>query len=983
MTERLTLSRMHAPWRAVLAAAALAVVLGWALVQLLSAASVATPAGGAPHEGLSSLPAAAQGAVSSAIGAADRAYRVSSSGGGYRAVNPRQRLSERFQASGVLLSSGRAQLGISLRSLDYGGTLMVLSAVSPRAHGNRVEYTHRGLSEWYANGPLGLEQGFTLPRAPAGRVGQTLTLAMALAGAGVHAALAADGKSVILSRPGAAPLRYGALLASDARGRTLRSRLGVSGGELLLRVDTRGASYPLRIDPLVQQGEKLKAGESAEGARFGFSVALSADGNTALVGDPGFNAGLAWVFTRTGSTWTQQGEPLIGGDPKTEGAKECGEETGEEAGETGQCGFGRSVALSADGNTALVGGPRDHQSAGAAWVFSRSGSEWTQQGPKLTGFEEGGEGRFGRSVSLSGDGNMALIGGSQDTAGHGAAWVFTRSGSQWSPQGSKLTGGERQGESHFGASVKLSSDGETALVGGPGDDGFHGAAWVFVRSGSNWAQQGAKLTATGHGELGEGHFGASVALSGDGGTALVGARDDHSFAGAAWVLTRTGSTWAVQGGKLEVGEENGEFGYSVALSGDGNTALIGGPRDNSYVGGAWLFTRSESTWTQQGKKLEANDEAGKGWFGASVALSSDAHTSLVGGPNDAGKVGAAWPFQEGPIPQPVVTKVAPKKGPAAGGTTVSIGGINFGEATAVSFGSTAALTFTVNSPTSITATSPLGIGAVDVTVTTLGGESAASANDLFSYVSPAPMVAKVAPQQGPAEGGSTVTITGENLAAASAVDFGSTSAASFKVDSPTSITAVTATESPGQVDVRVTTPGGTSAPSTSDRYAFVPSGVTSKPPEEHPPVTTTPHTLPPGNGGVLGFGPIEVAASCRVSLLAKRIAVQSHGRAVLRLAGNGPGTCRGSLTLKVRSKISKKRFKMRSIGTATFTIPAGKTAVIRVKLNGAGRALLKAGHGRLNASLLILKLTPLPAQAQTPSVRLTQQKSRKPRTPRK
>ena len=217
-------------------------------------------------------------------------------------------------------------------------------------------------------------------------------------------------------------------------------------------------------------------------------MALSADGNTALIGGPSDNGGVgaAWVFTRSGSTWTQQGAKLTG------------------SGESGNGDFGASVALSADGNTALIGGPGDNGSVGAAWVFTRSGSTWTQQGAKLTGSGESGEGYFGASVALSADGNTALIGGASDNDGVGAAWVFTRSGSTWTQQGAKLTGSGEIGEGHFGVSVALSADGNTALIGGPSDNGGVGAAWVFTRSGSTWTQQGAKLT--GSGEIGDGRL---------------------------------------------------------------------------------------------------------------------------------------------------------------------------------------------------------------------------------------------------------------------------------------------------------------------------------------------------------------------------------------------------------------------------------------------------------------------------------------------
>jgi hypothetical protein len=322
--------------------------------------------------------------------------------------------------------------------------------------------------------------------------------------------------------------------------------------------------------PLVQQGAKLVESEESGPARFGRSVVLSADGNTALIGAPrdSNEAGAVWVFTRSGSTWTQRASL-----------------TGE--GESGEGHFGRGLALSADGDTALIGAPND-SGGGAVWVFTRSGSTWTQQA-KLAGEGESGSGWFGQSVALSADGDTALVGGYVDHSDAGAAWVFTRSGTTWTQQGAKLTGAEESGEGEFGWSVALSGDGETALIGGHEDDGGVGAVWVFTRSGESWSQQGSKLV--GGGESGAGEFGQSVALSADGETALIGGREDGGGVGAAWVLTRSGSIWMQRGSKLAGGEEvgKGQFGWSVALSADGDTALIGGLGDDGYAGAAWAF----------------------------------------------------------------------------------------------------------------------------------------------------------------------------------------------------------------------------------------------------------------------------------------------------------------------------------------------------------------------------------------------------------
>ena len=365
------------------------------------------------------------------------------------------------------------------------------------------------------------------------------------------------------------------------------------------------------------------------------------------------------MFTRSGSKWIKQGPNLVGSEPSGGGTETCAEES-EEA-EDG-CGFGSSVALSADGNTALIGGPRDNGYVGAAWVFTREGSTWSQQGAKLTASGTATKVHFGRSVTLSGDGNIALI-GAPAVMPRGAAWVFARNGSTWSQQGEALKGGGAEGFGNFGRSVALSADGNNALIGDPADTHYVGAVWAFTRSGAAWSQLGAKLT--GGEEQEDGHFGYSVALSGDASTALIGGLDDHEGAGAAWAFTRSSSVFTAQGSKLTGGEESreGKFGDSVALSATGEAALIGGRGDANHRGGAWLFTRSGTAWSQQDAKLTGGGEVGAGNFGASVALSADGETALIGGPNDNGKVGAAWAFTQ--LPAPTVTGVSPAEGEVA------------------------------------------------------------------------------------------------------------------------------------------------------------------------------------------------------------------------------------------------------------------------------------------------------------------------------
>src|SRR5262245_18127123 len=384
---------------------------------------------------------------------------------------------------------------------------------------------------------------------------------------------------------------------------------------------------PPALAQFTQNGPKL-VGTAAVGSAFqGASVALSGDGHTAIVGGPFDNAGAGavWVFTRSGGVWSQQGVKLVGIDA------------------VGTAEQGWSVALSADGNTAIVGGPGDNTDVGAVWVFTRSGGTWSQQGAKLVGTGAAGNAKQGYSVALSADGNTAIVGGSADNSSLGAAWLFTRSGGVWSQQGAKLVGTGATGSANImqGFSVALSGDGNTAMAGGPNDDSGTGAAWVFTRSGTAWSQQGAKLVGTPNSIPQEGF---SVALSGDGNTAIVGGPGDDTTIGngAAWVFVRTGATWSQQAKLAGTSGSDAGQGFSVALSGGGNTAFVGGPTDNALLGAVWVFTRSGAAWSQQGNKLVGTGAVGFAGQGAAVALSCS--TAIVGGPGDNNSIGALWAF---------------------------------------------------------------------------------------------------------------------------------------------------------------------------------------------------------------------------------------------------------------------------------------------------------------------------------------------------
>ena len=398
---------------------------------------------------------------------------------------------------------------------------------------------------------------------------------------------------------------------------------------------TSGSGYIVIASgaPQIQQGSKLVGtGGIGPYSNQGSAVSISADGNTAIVGASYENGliGGAWIYVRSGNTWTQQaklegsGSVLSGGFGSTVGQ-------------------GSSVSISADGNTVIVGGPGDNGNQGAVWIFTRSGGLWSQQGNKLVGTGSQDQPRQGSSVSISADGNTAIVGGPGDNVGTGASWIFTRSGGLWSQQGSKLvgTGGVSQG-----SAISLSADGNTAIIGGYADNNYQGAAWIFTRSGGLWSQLGNKLVGTG--SQGQSNQGSSVALSADGNTAIVGGYQDNNLnhQGAAWVYIRTGSSWSQQGNKLVgTGSQGPSYqGSGVSLSADGNTAIVGGQSDNNNQGAAWVYTRSGGSWSQSGNKLVGTGGQGQSFQGSSVALSADGNTAIVGGPQDNNYTGAAWVY---------------------------------------------------------------------------------------------------------------------------------------------------------------------------------------------------------------------------------------------------------------------------------------------------------------------------------------------------
>jgi nucleoside-specific outer membrane channel protein Tsx len=376
-----------------------------------------------------------------------------------------------------------------------------------------------------------------------------------------------------------------------------------TGLQAAVRATLRSPSGPSTVSG--QQAE-LTASDGASGDDFGSSVAIS--GSTAVVGADTPNAtGAAYVFVRSGTTWSQQAELTA-----SDGA------SGDQ--------FGHSVAIS--GSTAVVGEPYKNNGTGAAYVFVRSGTTWSQQA-ELTASDGTTDDFLGWSVAISG--STVVVGESTCCSATGAAYVFVRSGTTWSQQ-AELTASDGTFDDGFGHRVAISGD--TVLVGALGKNSATGAAYVFVRSGTTWSQQ-AELTAS-DGASGD-QFGSSVAISGS--TAVVGAPIKKNTIGAAYVFVASGTTWSQQA-ELTASDGFGElfFGNSVAIS--GSTVVVGAPSSNG-TGAAYVFVPSGTTWSQQAE-LTASDGVSGDFFGDSVAISG--RTAVVGAPFKNSVTGAAYVF---------------------------------------------------------------------------------------------------------------------------------------------------------------------------------------------------------------------------------------------------------------------------------------------------------------------------------------------------
>jgi FG-GAP repeat protein len=355
---------------------------------------------------------------------------------------------------------------------------------------------------------------------------------------------------------------------------------------------------------------KLAASDGDAQDFLGVSAAVS--GDTAVVGaydddSPVADAGSAYVFVRTGSTWTQQ-QKLVASD----------------AAATDR--FGYSVAIS--GDTIVVGAREDdspNTDAGSAYVFVRTGSVWSQQ-QKLVAPDQAPFDNFGVSVAIVGD--TIIVGANlsnSPVSNTGAAYVFVRTGSTWTQQ-QKLIASDSATEGGFGISTAISGD--TAVVGAA-----RGGVYVFVRTNTTWTEQQKLISSDGVTRT----FGAAVAISGD--TAIAGCGSSTTQDTGICVFSRSGTVWSQQQKLSEPNpssEEPDFFGSAMAI--DGNTIVVGAPATDGEdfftqedIGAAYIYVRTGSTWHEH-QKLFAPDAAAGDGFGFSVAVSGS--TILIGSISD-------------------------------------------------------------------------------------------------------------------------------------------------------------------------------------------------------------------------------------------------------------------------------------------------------------------------------------------------------------
>jgi hypothetical protein len=362
----------------------------------------------------------------------------------------------------------------------------------------------------------------------------------------------------------------------------------------------------------------LTASNEAVDRRFGFAIALSKDGNTALIGAVG--AGSTYVFTRNGAIFVES-QILT---PSNRSNRD---------------GFGYAVTLSDDGSIALIGAATKNNDQGVAYIFTRNGGSFSQS-QILTNSDAGQFDRFGGKVALNGAGDLAVIGASSKNNAQGAAYVFTRTGTTFN-QSQILTNTNPTLYDYFGEALALASDGNTLLIGAPGRS-YQGGVDLYIRGATGFVLSQSFVaadTTVSH------NFGRAIALNADGTFALIGAYGRQNAQGAVYTFNRNGAAF-VEGQALTASDATNKdyFGNAVAFSSDGNVVLIGANEKNDKQGKTYFFTRNAGTYSQSQTYSELRIGVSGDALGNAVVLSTDGNTALVGASGKNNSQGMVFVF---------------------------------------------------------------------------------------------------------------------------------------------------------------------------------------------------------------------------------------------------------------------------------------------------------------------------------------------------
>ena len=592
------------------------------------------------------VPVGAQSIVSAVVGRDELDYKITAHAGYATAENARNHLTAAFRTDGVHIRAGTAEMGIAL--LGCGDTVRGARRVAPRAHLNRVEYRRGSLTEWYVNGPLGLEQGFTLAVPPERKRGGPVTVTLELSG-DLKPIAGSEKDLTLQDRDHHEILSYAGLTSYDAKGKSLPTWVEVRDRQLRLLVEDAGAVYPVTIDPWLQKG-KLSASDGKWNSLFGNSVSVSHDGTLISVGAPqsevgkNVSQGAVYVFTKPTKGWlatSQFTAKLTTSD-----------------GNAGDL-FGESVAISADGKTIVIGAPyvtiNKQAQQGAVYVYTVPATgTWTTTDiytAKLTASDGANYAWLGSSVAF--DGFSAVAGAYGAAVGsnffQGAAYVFTEPSGGWTKtmtETAKLTASDGQAWDLFGYSV--SANNGVAAIGAVqaavGGQAAQGAAYVFVEPSGGWITEteAAKLSAS-DGQSDD-QLGASIAVSSDATMVVSGAQaanvQGNAGQGAAYVFLEPAGGWSSsinETAKLTASDGNQDdyFGASVSMNFNANTILAGAPlapysNTQQYTGPgpgkSYTYVKPTTGWASTSaytQELTSRTGANGDQYGISVGLNTN------------------------------------------------------------------------------------------------------------------------------------------------------------------------------------------------------------------------------------------------------------------------------------------------------------------------------------------------------------------------